>query len=285
MRRGFFSAVAIVALSVLVPSLTHQSTQAGARRFLNDYVDGNPAPGARGTPADPQERGWAHFPAPHLEGRAKLSLWATYYAVPKVNAIRGISKDGAPLYAIDDRPLGPILSDKDFCDASMEGTVEVTLLDGRRRIFSYEGLADEPEVDCDPFYPGFPLLGRSRFRVASSRFGDGAHGVHLVPYRTIAVDPKFLAQGSLVYIPAARGTVIRLPNGETHIHDGYFYAADTGGAISGNHIDVFLGFETNNPFIFVKSATGGTFDAYVVDDPWVEQTLADAHWTPQAGKS
>jgi 3D (Asp-Asp-Asp) domain-containing protein len=258
-------------------------TGSGDRRFLDDDVDAHPGPhGTPPAPTPPEERGWAQFRAPRLEGKTKLSLWGTWYSVPRV---RAIAREGAPLLAIDDRPLGPILSEKDFCDAAMNGTVEVELPRGRRRIFSYEGVGDGAQVDCEPYYPGFAAIGRTRFRPASSRWGDGAHGVHLVPYRTIAVDPKFLAQGSVIFVPAARGTVITLPTGETYIHDGYFFAADAGGAIRADHIDFFLGFSTNNPFIFVKSRPEEKFEAFVVEDPWVEEALADAHWTPQANKT
>jgi 3D (Asp-Asp-Asp) domain-containing protein len=48
-------------------------------------------------------------------------------------------------------------------------------------------------------------------------------------YQSIAVDPAVIPLGSRVYIPAYR-------------HDGYggwFVAQDTGGAINGNHIDVY----------------------------------------------
>jgi 3D (Asp-Asp-Asp) domain-containing protein len=48
-------------------------------------------------------------------------------------------------------------------------------------------------------------------------------------YRSIAVDPSVIPLGSRVYVPAYK-------------HDGYggwFIAQDTGGAIGGNHIDVY----------------------------------------------
>ncbi len=48
-------------------------------------------------------------------------------------------------------------------------------------------------------------------------------------YRSIAVDPKLIPLGSLVYVPAYR------PLNK----DGWFRADDTGGAILGRHIDVY----------------------------------------------
>ena len=51
---------------------------------------------------------------------------------------------------------------------------------------------------------------------------------------------------------------IALPSGESASHDGFFFAADRGGAIRGNHIDVFVG-AGPNPFSFVGA---GNFDAH-----------------------
>ncbi|MDQ3850221.1 MAG: 3D domain-containing protein [Actinomycetota bacterium] len=50
----------------------------------------------------------------------------------------------------------------------------------------------------------------------------------LHPYRTLAVDPRLIARGSRVYIPAYRA-----------ISGGWFVAQDTGGAIIGRHVDVY----------------------------------------------
>lgn len=232
------------------------------------------------------ERGPAQLPAPPLEGLRRLSLWATYYSIPRVHAV---ADDGVLLLSATGRPLGPQLSPRDFCAAAMEGTVEVTGRDRAKRMFAFDGLApeddDDPGVDCSPYYPGFPVLGRTRFRRTHAPFGEGARRARLVPFRTIAVDPRRIPEGTVLYVPAARGTVVPLPTGENWIHDGYFYAADTGGAIEGNHIDVFVGFATTNPFFFVKSRPEAAFDAFVVEDPSVEQTLADAHRAPQANKT
>jgi 3D (Asp-Asp-Asp) domain-containing protein len=57
----------------------------------------------------------------------------------------------------------------------------------------------------------------------------GASGVKLRPLRSVAVDPRVIRYRSGVYIPAyAKGG-----------YDGWFCAADTGGAIKGRHLDVF----------------------------------------------
>lgn len=48
-------------------------------------------------------------------------------------------------------------------------------------------------------------------------------------YQSVAVDPRVIPLGSRVYIPAYRGDG----------YGGWFIAQDTGGAISGRHVDVY----------------------------------------------
>lgn len=67
-------------------------------------------------------------------------------------------------------------------------------------------------------------------------WGVGVQGYALVPYRSLAVDPRFVPLGHVVEIPALQG--LPLPDGSRH--DGCFVAVDGGGAIDGHHIDLFL---------------------------------------------
>lgn len=99
----------------------------------------------------------------------------------------------------------------------------------------------------------------------------------LVPFRSIAVDPTVVPLGTSLFIPDARGVTVTLPNGESVAHDGYFFAADRGGAIKGNHIDVFIGTSDVSPFPFIKSRSSATFDAYVVNDPKVTTQMKAVH--------
>ena len=78
--------------------------------------------------------------------------------------------------------------------------------------------------------------GESRFRVSNTKYGLGSTGCPLIPYRTIAVDPKVIKLGSTVYVPKMKGA--KLPDGT--IHDGMFIASDRG-IFRGAHIDVFAG--------------------------------------------
>jgi 3D (Asp-Asp-Asp) domain-containing protein len=78
--------------------------------------------------------------------------------------------------------------------------------------------------------------GESRFRVTRSQNGLSSTGCPLVPYRTVAVDPRFVKLGSRIYIPQFKGA--KLPDGT--IHDGMFIASDRG-RFRGAHIDLFTG--------------------------------------------
>lgn len=90
------------------------------------------------------------------------------------------------------------------------------------------------------------VAGESRFRVSKSKYGLGATGCRLIPYRTIAVDPQFVALGTKIYIPQLKGAV--LPDGTTH--DGMFIAADRG-HFRGAQVDLFVGAGSRSarPFI------------------------------------
>jgi 3D (Asp-Asp-Asp) domain-containing protein len=80
------------------------------------------------------------------------------------------------------------------------------------------------------------VAGESRFRISRAKYGLGSTGCRLVPYRTIAVDPRFIRLGTKISIPQLKGTV--LPDGT--IHDGMFIAADRG-HFRGAHVDLFVG--------------------------------------------
>jgi len=71
--------------------------------------------------------------------------------------------------------------------------------------------------------------------------------------------------GTVLYIPELRGLGF-WKHGELFAHDGYVVASDRGGAIEGNHIDMFVDNAEGNPFPdVVHSSSRGTFKAYVVD--------------------
>jgi 3D (Asp-Asp-Asp) domain-containing protein len=62
-------------------------------------------------------------------------------------------------------------------------------------------------------------------------------GCKVSPMRTVAVDRALITRGAILFIKETVGML--LPGGG--VHDGYWYASDTGGAIRGARIDLFTG--------------------------------------------
>jgi 3D (Asp-Asp-Asp) domain-containing protein len=67
-------------------------------------------------------------------------------------------------------------------------------------------------------------------------FGRGAGQRALIPFKSVAVDPRLIRLGETLYFPELDG--IPLPDGS--IHDGCVRADDVGGAIKKRHIDFFV---------------------------------------------
>jgi 3D (Asp-Asp-Asp) domain-containing protein len=178
--------------------------------------------------------------------------------------------------------VGPPISQRDWCLGAMEGTVIVEDANGKVVTFNYEDKGPTAETSCKAFFPNLNpaiLAGteRVRWRQAKGPFGDGAGGFILSPYRTLAVDKNLIPLGTPIYIPEARGVTVILPNGGTAKHDGYFFGADVGGAIKGNHVDFFLGPTSKNPFPFVKSKPQNTFAAHRALNASVRARLTKMH--------
>jgi 3D (Asp-Asp-Asp) domain-containing protein len=198
----------------------------------------------------------------------KQALWATQYYV---HYAESTNANGYALLDMNGTSFGVNLSDRDWCFGGVEGTIQVKDSSGKIRTYNYAGRGKEIQVDCSKFFKG-PLIkpeaiGRTRYTYATGAFGDGVKGLILVPFRTIAVDTTVFPIGSVVYIPSARGIEIELPSGKHVRHDGYFFAGDIGGAIKGNHIDVFTGVYRSNPMPTVMvSKSSATFDAYRVEN-------------------
>ena len=93
--------------------------------------------------------------------------------------------------------------------------------------------------------------GENRFRVVAAKYGLGSTGCPLIPYRTIAVDPRFVKLGSKVYIPQLKGA--KLPDGT--VHDGMFIAADRGN-FGGAHVDLFAGAGSRGARPFARKGYG-----------------------------
>lgn len=226
----------------------------------------------------PQRAVWLQINGFGRTSRAvPVNLWATYYHIHQAQA----APTGEPLLDKQGRSLGVTLSHQDWCRAALQGTVQVQQ-DGRFTLYNFGGRGTAPQTDCTRYFKSLSAdvldqVNRVRFTPTGTRVGYGAGRYKLVPYRTIAVDRRQIPLGSVVFIPAARGRLVTLPSGDRVYHDGFFYAADVGSNIQGNHIDVFLGHNPQNPFPFVTSNANQPFTAYVIQDPEINRALAMLH--------
>ena len=75
--------------------------------------------------------------------------------------------------------------------------------------------------------------------------GAGVQGRPLEPFRSIAVDPRFIPIGATVYVPELVGVL--MPDGTRH--DGCLRADDMGGAIKEHKLDFFVESYFNFKFI------------------------------------
>jgi len=80
------------------------------------------------------------------------------------------------------------------------------------------------------------------FKVTENQWGTAGSNHPLQPFRTVAVDPKVVKLGTLLYVPLLEGRTMpgRAPWGG-FVHDGCVVADDTGGHIDGNRLDLFVG--------------------------------------------
>ena len=67
--------------------------------------------------------------------------------------------------------------------------------------------------------------------------GNDSLGCRPIAMRTVAVDPRVIPRRTKLFIRETVG--MRLADGS--IHDGYWYASDTGGAIKGQKVDLYTG--------------------------------------------
>jgi 3D (Asp-Asp-Asp) domain-containing protein len=81
--------------------------------------------------------------------------------------------------------------------------------------------------------------------IAQNPLGTGVQGRPLIPFRSVAVDPRYIPIGSTLYVPELVG--IEMPDGTRH--DGCLRADDMGGAIKERKLDFFVESYFNFKFI------------------------------------
>lgn len=171
----------------------------------------------------------AGVPQGRYLGRFKVTY---YWAVEEAEYPTSRS---SPLYLADGQLLGRFSSA--FVKA-FRVEAAACLKDGRR--ISYMKRANRAEV-VDRFL--------------------GYGGYTLAELKSIAVDPRVIPIGSVVYIPQAENVTV---DGQTL--GGVFYAHDIGSAIKGKHIDIFVG-RKKNMDAFSSAGMGGTsgVDVYILE--------------------
>jgi 3D (Asp-Asp-Asp) domain-containing protein len=75
-----------------------------------------------------------------------------------------------------------------------------------------------------------------QINVVEAPFGRGAGMRPLIPFKSVAVDPRVIRLGETLYLPELDG--VPLPDGS--IHDGCVRADDVGGAIKKRKMDFFV---------------------------------------------
>lgn len=132
--------------------------------------------------------------------------------------------DLVPVYDRRCRPLASV-SRAFAAQLTMQGTGR--LLDGR--VLNVAAPCDCPRTPC------FHVLPSHR------KWGMGGSGQPLEPFRTVAVDPRRVKLGSLLYVPELDG--VRMPGPAPiggFVHDGCVVAGDTGGGVQGAQLDLFV---------------------------------------------
>lgn len=94
-------------------------------------------------------------------------------------------------------------------------------------------------------------------------WGQGAFGNALVPLRSLAVDRDAIPLRTVVYLAQFDGLEIEAHDGiAAFTHDGCFRADDVGGAIEGDHIDIFAGTTAMWRTLEQEFPTRSTLDAW-----------------------
>ena len=189
------------------------------------------------------------------------SLHATFYSMVEEHkpAFAQAAKD-AVLYDENGKPIASVAS---AFKAKLEVEGVGKLADGR--VVSFAGFkktnGSAGNNGREAYYQA----------VKNAPFGFGVENYKLIPYRTVAVNPRQILIGSVLFLPQAYGTV--LPSGE--IHDGLFFAHDAGRAIMQGRLDLFVGTEEDLDNSFSRSMRPSNHrevEVYLVQEPVASAT-------------
>jgi len=120
------------------------------------------------------------------------------------------------------------------------------------------------------------LRGEARFRFTRAQYGLSRRGLPLVPFRSVAVDPRLIPLGSVLYVPEAAGT----PLEDGSLHDGVFVADDVGSAVRGRRLDFFVGFEDHIRNRFSRSGKlvhGSPVQVYLIPREFADEIAERYH--------
>ena len=155
----------------------------------------------------------------------------------------------------------------------------------------------DPETSTTPAAEAPPVVltdvPAPDWRMRATLYHSGAGGVgtrdatgcQVVPMRTVAVDRNLVPRRSILFIRETVGML--MPNGR--LHDGYWFASDTGNAIRGARIDLFTGMNAASMRPAMRFSTAmvsvnkvGTFQGCPRADGPADGELAEGFRTPSA---
>jgi hypothetical protein len=147
--------------------------------------------------------------------------------IPRGGACAIAANRYVEVYTKDGLYMGRI-QERFACSLALEGSA--LMMDGR--VFNYAGYCKQG-YGLDSKRPAICF---EQLDVKQYPFGRGAGTRPLIPFKSVAVDPRVIAIGEPIYVPEFDGMV--LPDGS--IHDGCVRADDTGGGIKKRKMDFFV---------------------------------------------
>lgn len=201
----------------------------------------------------------------------QVTVQLTRYFTPLTEA----DPMGVPLQDVAGQVISAPIPLRAWCEASQEGSV-VVVDGGARQAYSVHSWGGPAQADCSGFYgrPS-PVENATRYVRVAARWGVGSSGRPLVPFRSVAVDGS-LGVGNALFLPALAGRTLPDGEGGSFVHDGYVLAVDTGGAVKGSHVDLFVGplRDRDLPGWLVNLERT---PVQVVTDPAIRTRLEDIH--------